>query len=125
MTDLSQYLLIVKTGNKQPECNYLSLVNILMKVRGYLISLARSHKTVSYETMNRELEMGFDMKVLYHRQKLQDYLDIVSKAEQVRGRPLLGSLIRKEEDKNNADMKKHSEECFEFWNKQENYDAWK
>jgi hypothetical protein len=96
-----------------------------MKVRGYLISLARSHKTVSYETMNRELEMGFDMKVLYHRQKLQDYLDIVSKAEQVRGRPLLGSLIRKEEDKNNADMKKHSEECFEFWNKQENYDAWK
>jgi hypothetical protein len=125
MTDLSQYLLTVKTGNKQPECNYLSLVNILMKVRGYLISLARSHKTVSYETMNRELEMGFDMKVLYHRQKLQDYLDIVSKAEQVRGRPLLGSLIRKEEDKNNADMKKHSEECFEFWNKQENYDAWK
>jgi hypothetical protein len=114
-------------------------------IRRKLIELARSKATWSYAQLNEQLDLKLDFKNKYDRGLMSEWLELISKHEFEKGRPILSSLIipRNQEKAQADDFYKLCEqlygtpwrdlkadknfelekiqECFSFWKDHENF----
>ena len=123
-------------------------LHMVRDIRPFLIEQARQKKTVTYDVMNQTLELGLNFKNRYDSKQVGDWLDEISEHEVLKGRPMLSSLVIRQNDKRQGDgfytlyarlrggsptaIKKNKkleeneqQECFAFWSDDDNYSRYK
>jgi len=113
-------------------------------IRNKLIECARLKCTISYSTLNDQLQLGYDFIIEHHRKLIGEDLGEISTYEHAKDRPLLSALVVRKGSGYEGDgfyklceklgygswetlkrSKKFDEdrqnECFEYWRNDENY----